>query len=149
MVVRKQKRSRKHRGSRTHGWGFGKRHRGKGNKPYRSGGVGKRGAHRETFFLSQGIQPIGKHGMSVTPRIAQAPQREINLKDIGENLQKWAKQGLVEEKSGVYSLDLGKLGVTKLLSEGFVDKKLQITCKSCSAKAKEKVEAAGGSVVLK
>ncbi|MBT7062960.1 50S ribosomal protein L15, partial [Candidatus Woesearchaeota archaeon] len=32
MVIRKQKKSVKQRGSRTHGWGAGKKHRGAGHR---------------------------------------------------------------------------------------------------------------------
>jgi ribosomal protein L15 len=48
----------------------------------------------------------------------------------------------------MYTIDLMKLGYTKLLSDGHVSKRLNIKCKSCSVKAKQKVEAAKGIVTL-
>ena len=149
MVVRKRKRSRKQRGGTSHGWGFSKRHRGKGHKPYRGSGVGKRGAHRETIYLSKGIQPIGKHGMSVRPRRVVVPTILMNVKSIEERLDAFVKQGIAQKSGDSYSLDLTKLGFVKLLSDGQVSKKLSITCSSCSAKAKEKIVKAGGSVTVK
>ncbi|HKZ49752.1 MAG TPA: uL15m family ribosomal protein [Candidatus Nanoarchaeia archaeon] len=151
MPYRKKKRSRKHRGGRTHGWGFGKRHRGKGNKPYRAGGVGKRGAHRETFFSAHGGEPaIGKHGIQVKPRTTVVKGKVISLREMEEFMPKWLVEKKAEKSSdGTIVLDLKKLGYTKLLSEGTVTRKMQITCASCSAKVKGKVEGAGGSITLK
>lgn len=149
MVVRKQKKSRKLRGSTSHGWGFSKRHRGKGSRGgHGHAGVGKRGAQKETFYLSKGIAPIGKVGISVKPRIVKIPVEAINLKEICEKLESWASQKTIEKNADVYAIDLSKLGYTKLLSDGKITKKLNIKCKSCSAKAKQKVESAGGSITL-
>ncbi len=149
MPIRRKKKSRKLRGSRTHGWGFGKRHRGKGSKAYTGGGGGKRGAHHETFFLSQGIQPIGKHGMSVRSRIVNIPIITINIREIEERLHEFEQHKLVEKKADAYSVDLTKLGFVKILSEGKPSKKLNVICSSCSTKAKQKIEKAGGSVAIK
>lgn len=149
MVVRRKKKSRKLRGSSTHGWGFSKRHRGKGSRGgHGHAGVGKRGAQKETFYLSKGIPPIGKFGISVKPRVVKVPVKAINLKEICEKLESWTAQKTIEKSADVYSIDLSKLGYAKLLSDGKVTRKLNIKCKSCSAKAKQKVEAAGGSVTL-
>lgn len=149
MVVRRKKKSRKLRGSTTHGWGFGKRHRGKGNRGgHGHAGVGKRGAQNETKYLSLGINPLGKHGISVNPRVVFHKTKSINLKEIEENINTWHTKKLIEKSADMYSIDLPKLGYTKLLSDGRVTKRLNIKCKSCSAKAKQKVEAAKGIVTL-
>jgi large subunit ribosomal protein L15 len=149
MVVRRRKKSRKLRGSRTHGWGFGKRHRGKGSKAYTGGGVGKRGAHHETFFLSKGIEPIGKHGIQVLPRAAKVRIIIMNVRDIEEHLAEFEQKKIAEKKADTYFVDLTKLGFVKVLSEGIASKKLNIICSSYSVKAKEKVMKAGGSVTVK
>ncbi|MEM2874025.1 MAG: uL15m family ribosomal protein [Candidatus Nanoarchaeia archaeon] len=149
MVVRRKKKSRKLRGSRTHGWGFGKRHRGKGNRPYRSGGVGKRGAHRETAFLKEGASPIGKQGMQVLPRITKVSVILMNIKELEEQIDILVKKGIALKNVNTYDVDLTKLGFVKLLAEGQVSKKFNVICSSCSARAKEKIEKAGGSVVIK
>jgi large subunit ribosomal protein L15 len=147
MVVRRKKKSRKLRGSRTHGWGFGKRHRGKGSRGgHGYSGVGKRGAQRETYYLAKGIAPIGKRGIAVKPRISVPEANAINLKELCEKLDFWLEQKQIEKSNDAYYIDLSKLGYTKLLAEGKVTKKLNIKCKSCSAKAKQKVETVGGSI---
>ena len=149
MVVRRKKKSRKLRGSSTHGWGFSKRHRGKGSRGgHGHAGVGKRGAQKETFYLSKGIAPIGKFGISVKPRVVKIPIKVINLRDLCEKLEFWAVQKNIEKSVDAYKIDLSKLGYTKLLADGKVTRKLDIKCKSCSAKAKQKVEAAGGSISM-
>jgi len=149
MVVRKKKKSRKLRGSTSHGWGFSKRHRGKGSRGgHGFAGVGKRGAQKETYYLSLGIEPIGKYGISVKPRCIKVLVKAINLKELCERLEFWIAQKSIEKSADTYKIDLTKLGYTKLLADGKVTKKLNIKCKSCSAKAKQKVEAAGGAVSL-
>lgn len=149
MVVRKRKRSRKLRGSSNYGWGFSKRHRGKGHSPYAGGGVGKRGAHRETVYLSQHIQPIGKHGIQVRPRVTKVSVMLVNIRELEEQLDVLMQKKIAEKKGDTYFADLTKLGFVKLLSEGQASKKLNVVCSSCSAKAKEKIEAVGGSVTVK
>src|SRR5512136_69417 len=110
MVVRRKKKSRKLRGSSTHGWGFGKRHRGKGNRGgHGHAGVGKRGAHNETIYLSLGIEPLGKHGMSVKPRVVFQEYKAISLQGIEENLNNWQAKKLIEKSGDMYAIDLAKL----------------------------------------
>ena len=46
------------------------------------------------------------------------------------------------------SVDLGDLGIDKLLGSGRISKAISITVNHASAKAIEKVEAAGGSVII-
>jgi large subunit ribosomal protein L15 len=149
MVVRRKKKSRKMRGGTSHGWGFSKRHRGKGNRGgHGHAGVGKRGAHNETKYLSLHIEPLGKHGISVNPRVVDKHLKVINLREVEESLNSWHTKKLIEKSADAYGVDLTKLGYAKLLSEGQISKKLNIKCKSCSAKAKQKVEAKGGTVSI-
>ena len=55
------------------------------------------------------------------------------------------KKTTEKTKTG-YSVNLTKLKYTKLLSQGEVSDKITVTIPSVSAKAKEKLEAAGGKV---
>src|SRR3989338_836944 len=115
MVVRRQKRSRRQRGKSTHGWGFTKRHRGKGHKG--SSGVGKRGAHRESYYHALGFEPIGKHGILFKPRVVKVPEAIMSLEDL-------------ERLSGSKNeVDIIKLGNVKLLGKGKITKKLKVVCK--------------------
>jgi large subunit ribosomal protein L15 len=149
-----EKKSRKKRGSRTHGWGAGKKHRGAGNRGGRGrAGMGKRGQQRKTLPLSQGKKPVGQiannnRGMAVVlERVKKA--NVLNLVDLQNNMEKWTTEGKAEKTKTGYSVDLKKIGYTKLLSQGEVTFKLNIKINSASAKAKEKLEAAGGKIELR
>jgi len=149
-----EKKSRKKRGSRTHGWGAGKKHRGAGNRGGRGrAGMGKRGQQRKTLPLSQGKKPVGQiannnRGMPVVlERVKKS--NVLNLVDLQNNMEKWTTEGKAEKTKTGYSVDLKKIGYTKLLSQGEVTFKLNIKINSASAKAKEKLEAAGGKIELR
>ena len=145
MVVNKRRKSRRLRGSRTHGWGHPKKHRGKGNKGGKGfSNKGKRGASRKSKYLALEIKPIGKHGMMRKPFYKFTVQ-PISFRVIEENIDKWLANSLIEKSNDTYKVDLKKLGYGKLLSQGAVTKKLAITCDSASAKAVEKLQEAGGS----
>jgi large subunit ribosomal protein L15 len=64
-------------------------------------------------------------------------------------MEKWTTEGKAEKTKTGYSVDLKKIGYTKLLSQGEVTFKLNIKINSASAKAKEKLEAAGGKIELR
>ena len=53
---------------------------------------------------------------------------------------------LEEMAAGADSIDLTELGIDKLLGSGQVSSSLTVTVESASAKAVEKIEAAGGTV---
>ena len=149
-----EKKSRKKRGTRTHGWGAGKKHRGAGNRGGRGrAGMGKRGQQKKTLPLAQGKKPVGQiannnKGMPVLlERVKKI--NVLNLVDLQNNMEKWTAEGKAEKTKTGYSVDLEKIGYTKLLSKGEVTFKLNIKINSASAKAKEKLEAAGGKIELR
>lgn len=149
-----EKKSRKKRGSRTHGWGAGKKHRGAGNRGGRGrAGMGKRGQQKKILPLSQGKKPVGQiannnRGMSVVlERVKKS--NVLNLVDLQNNMEKWTAEGKAEKTKTGYSINLEKIGYTKLLSQGEVTFKLNIKINSASEKAKEKLEAAGGKIEIR
>jgi len=151
MVTRKESKSRKQRGKRTHGWGMGKKHRGAGNRGGRGrAGLGKRGAQKKTLPLSKGEKPVGKiannnTGMKVV-RKNLSTKKTINLSNLSNKIDGWAKSENAKKIKETYSIDLSKLGYDKLLSDGELNKKINVTIATYSAKAKEKLEAAGGKI---
>ena len=148
MVVRKQKKSRKQRGSARHGWGARKKHRGAGNRGGRGkAGTGKRGAQRKTYWLAKGINPLGKKGM--IKKRSRKFAKTINISDINKKLNTWIVNGKVGKDAGVIVIDLAMLGYNKLLGTGVPIGKFKINVKSFSKKAKEKIEKAGGEIVSK
>lgn len=149
MVIRKKKKSRKRRGHRTHGWGAGKKHRGAGHRGGRgNAGSGKRGAQKKTKFLSKGIKPIGKYGRKISRREKKIKPNPINLKTIEQKLDKWLTNNKATKEGDFIIIDLNKLGYTAVLGEGKVTKKLKLTCKKFSARAVEKIKAAGGEAII-
>jgi large subunit ribosomal protein L15 len=138
MVTRKPKKSVRQRGNRTHGWGAGKKHRGKGHiGGHGASNKGKRGASRKTKYLAKGINPLGKSGMH-TIRNRKA-DKTINIAKISEKLDTWVKQGKVTKEKDMYVVDLAKLGYTKLLGTGKVSAKLSINVAKISESARSKL----------
>ncbi|MBS3064252.1 MAG: uL15 family ribosomal protein [DPANN group archaeon] len=145
MPVTIRKKSRKKRGSRTHGHGHAKKWRGAGNRGGRgASNKGKRGASRKTKYYALGIKPIGKHGMMRKPA-HEFELQPISFRIIEESVDKWLAKSLIAKEKDTYKINLNKLGYGKLLSQGAVTKKLDIVCDKASAKAVEKLQEAGGS----
>jgi large subunit ribosomal protein L15 len=139
-----RKRGEKFRGSRTHGRGK-KAGRGAGKR----GGRGNAGLHKHKFIITLKYFPdhFGRHGFKRPPSLGKA-DITINLRDITEYTDRMIKEKHATRKGDLVELDLGALGITKLLGSGSLGGKYQITVKKASAKAVEKVEQAGGKVIL-
>ncbi len=146
MTTRKEKRSRKFRGLKTHGWGI-KSHRKSG---YR-GGFGKAGGHKHhwTKVLVEEPDYFGKgmRGIRRPKKLIKAP-KTVNLGYIEEKLDELVSRKLVEEEGGVFKVDVRKLGFEKVLGEGNVNHKLHILAFKFSRKAVEKIEGKGGKVTV-
>jgi large subunit ribosomal protein L15 len=142
VVVRRNKASRKKRGSRTYGWGAGKKHRGSGNR----GGKGNAWCkHLWVWTLKYDPNHFGKHGFNqklVEDAVA------VNVGDIDQVLPQLLASGIVQKEGDAYIVDLLKAtGAERLLGAGSVRNKMVVVhAKKWSAKAKEKIEAAGGSI---
>lgn len=143
MVVNRQKKITKQRGSQRYGHGRIKRKAGsRGGKGH--AGIGKRGKSKKPKF-SQSGRTMGKFGF--TKHNAKT-DTIINLKDLDVKLNTWVDKNEIKKEGDSYVLDLGKLGYTKLLSTGKVTKKLNITVAKATKKTQEKVTQAGGQVTL-
>ena len=136
MAVNKRKKNSRQRGSKTHGWGAMKKHRGAGNR----GGRGKAGSGKRSDQLKPTIikhfgldNYFGKFGFKRPQKIIKKI-RTINVGDLN--------------KLNKTDINLTELGFNKLLGEGKVSKKYNITVSSCSKLAKEKIEKLGGSIKL-
>ncbi len=71
----------------------------------------------------------------------------INLKNIEENSALWVSEGTATKKGKVISIDLNEMGFDKLLGTGVPSQAYKLTVSSASAKAIEKIEAAGGEII--
>ena len=128
MVVRHRKKIRRQRGYKWHGYGAKKKHRGKGS----SGGRGWAGAHKHkwSYIVKYDPDHFGEKGFTSIKKKG----KEINLDQV---------QKIFGDKK---EINLKSHGYTKLLGRGSLSKSFIIKVPSYSASAKEKVEAAGGSI---
>lgn len=143
MTATPRKKNSRQRGSHTHGWGSKKKHRGAGNRGGRGmAGTGKRGdAKKPSIWHSRYFGKSGFKKKNIKVKI-----KPVTIKTIEQKIDKWLSLKLAEEKEGFMIINLQKVGCNKLLSNGVVSKKFRIEVPFASAKAVEKVKAAGGDV---
>jgi large subunit ribosomal protein L15 len=127
----KERKTRKMRGSRTHGYGRIGQHRDAGSKGQRKVGRHK---HLWSYVVTHEPDYFGKHGFT-SPQSLKRQENPINIKQLN---------ALTVENN---QLDLTSLGYTKLLGTGTITKPLTITVAACSKTAQQKIEKAGGQVV--
>ncbi len=136
-------RTRKLRGSRTHG--RGKKHgRGAGGR----GGHGNAGLHKHKFKSMVKYDPthFGRHGF--TRHAMPHETRVINLQELVSRVAEFEAQGHAKRSGSSIEVDLTAAGIDKLLGGGHVVSALKITVASASEQARAKVQEAGGQVLL-
>lgn len=140
-----RKKNSRQRASHTHGWGAKKKHRGKGNKGGAGmAGTGKRGdAKKPTIWTNK--KYFGRYGFTFHA-VKQKPA--ISVQSLAADIPELMRKEKVTETKGVYAVDLNVLGYDKLLATGSVNVAMHVTVKKATARAIEKIEAAGGSVTL-
>ena len=137
MATRLRK-SRRHRGSRYCGWGQIGQHRQSGSR----GGIGGAGKHKH-FWIRTVIEEPNHFGHDPLNSYSRfLVKKWINLKDL-KNLS-FRFVGKKDEKT---VLDLGSLGIQKLLGGGNIYESYVIKVAQASASAKEKIESAGGTII--
>ena len=127
------------------------RTRGRGHKKGRGaglrGGRGNAGCHKTKRIMYERVGRVwGAHGFKRPQSVVKA-NNSINLKAIEENSEAWIAEGIATKKGKVVSVDLGEMGYDKLLGNGSTNQSYKITISAASAKAVEKIEAAGGEVL--
>tara|TARA_B100001113_G_scaffold254330_1_gene209746 strand:- start:572 stop:988 length:417 start_codon:yes stop_codon:yes gene_type:complete len=126
--------------SRTNKFRGRSRYHGRGKKAGRGaglrGGRGNAGINKHRLMTRIKYMPghWGMHGFNRHPTL-----RKVN---VSINLHQVCQMAEGD------SIDLGELGYDKLLGSGRIEKALNITVASASSRAIEKVQAAGGSVIL-
>ena len=134
----KLRKTRKHRGSRTQGYGRIGQHRKTGSKGYRNAGRHK---HLWSYVTTYEPNYFGRSGFT-SPKSLKHKRNPINIKRLDE----LAVQ-ISTEKEGKLHIDLAGLGYTKLLGTGQTSKVLIVNVPSCSKSADEKIKSAGGQVI--
>ena len=129
----KERKTRKMRGSRTHGYGRIGQHRDAGSKGQRKVGRHK---HLWSYVVAHEPEYFGKKGFTSRQSLMRR-EKPINIARLGE----------LPLEDDVTQVDLTSMGYTKLLGTGKITKPLIITVAACSKTAAEKVKKAGGNVV--
>lgn len=137
MPHRKRK-TRKLRGSRTHGWGRVGQHRKGGSR----GGRGKAGGHKHFWSYVVKYEPdrFGKRGFK---RPVRPYTRPITLAQVAEMID---RGGFEVDKNGRIVVNLKSLGFTKLLGSGTITKPACVIVPRATEKAVQKIVAVGGEV---
>lgn len=132
------------RGKRTHGRGK-KAGRGAGKR----GGKGNAGLHKHRFIYTLKYLPghFGRHGFTRPPNLGKA-DITMNISDIIEHTDSLLAENIASKKGDTIEIDLGKIGVNKLLGTGKIKGKYEIKVQKASSRAIEKVESEGGKVIL-
>jgi len=136
-------RTRKLRGSRTHG--RGKKHgRGAGGR----GGTGNAGLHKHKrkWMIKYDPDHFGRHGF--TRHAQMRATSAIDLEDLGRRLAEFEAAGHATRDNSRITVDLTAAGIDKLLGSGRVAVPMRITVAKASEAALAKVAGAGGEVVL-
>jgi len=135
------------RGGRTHGGGSQKNRRGAGHR----GGRGRAGRSKHEFHN----YPSKRKSGFKRPDQVQDDVAEVDVQTLDEDAALLAAEGLAEAENGGYRLDVREVvedghevDFVKLLGNGQVRTELHLLADAVSDGAREKVEAAGGSVEL-
>ena len=134
----KLRKTRKMRGSRTHGYGRIGQHRDAGSRGQR-----KVGRHKHLWSYVTAHEPdyFGKHGFT-SPQSTKRKENTLNIKQLNELAPE------THAGKDTPHINLTTLGYTKLLGTGKIAKPLTITVAACSKTAEEKIKRAGGKVVI-
>ena len=145
MRTKRKKKNVRMRGSKTHGWGAKKKHRGSGHQ----GGVGNAGSGKRadqkkpTYLKNERV--FGRHGF-VRPNLIEV--KAVNIQYLEQKYTTLKNKKLITEDHGFVVVDLKKLGFNKLLGTGAPKLKFKITAEYASPSAVKKIEEAGGQVTV-
>jgi len=134
MKLKKTRKSKRQRGTTTHGWGARKKHKGSGHRGgFGMAGTGKRADQKKTLINKKyGNKYFGKQGVT-SKGTKKKKNKVINLRDVQE---KFAEKKEIDLKD------------YKILGYGEIKNPVKIICKEISKSAKEKIEKVGGEIVI-
>lgn len=145
MTHNKRKKNSRQRGEWTHGWGAKKKHRGAGHRGGRgNAGSGKRGDAKKPRFWSD-KKYFGKDGFS---SINAKTINAVGISHLDSMIDSLISKGKASIKDGVISINLKDIKCHKLLGTGHTNRKLEIIADMASHKAVEKIQKAGGKIIL-
>lgn len=140
-----RKKNSRQRGEWTHGWGAKKKHRGAGHRGGRGlAGSGKRGDAKKPRYWTD-KKYFGKNGFaSINPNVVT----KIGVSHLDSIIDTLLESGKAKLNNDLVTVNLNDINCRKLLGTGATSKKLEITVEMASARAIEKIQKAGGSVIL-
>ena len=140
----KDRKVRRQRGSRTHGWGQIGQHRAGGGR----GGHGKAGLdkHKWTYVIKHDPTYWEKKGF-VSTKTLNKTVSIINVGKLDDLADKLESEKKLERKDKKIFLDLESLGYDKLLGTGEIIKPMLVKIASYSEAASRKLEEAGGQIL--
>ncbi len=145
-IPRREKKTKKYRGSRFHGYGKLRQHRGGG----RRGGRGKAGLHKHKWTWTTAKAPDyfgrGRRGFKVPKAVSR---KTINLGQIEKKLEEFLRLNIASKTpDGMLEVNLVKAGYEKVLGMGRLSSPITIKCKAFSESAVKKIEEVGGKAIL-
>jgi large subunit ribosomal protein L15 len=135
-------RTKKFRGYRTHGRG---KKSGRGAGIIGGHGMAGYGKTGKIGMLKEDRNYFGRHGFK-RPQCTVEANRTINVGELSEKIETFVAMGFATKEGSAYKLNLTEAGIDKLLGNGNIDVAVTVTVDSVSEKAREKIEAAGGSI---
>lgn len=144
MRIKKGKKSKRMRGSRTHGWAM-KKHKGSGNYGGKGfAGTGKRADQKKSYIIKYHFPYFGKKGFT-SKATAVTKSSAINVGEIESNIQSMVAKGKAKQQGKTWDIDLKEY---KILAKGEVSLLMNIHARAASKTAIDKVEKAGGKILL-
>jgi len=143
-MIRRTRKIRKLRGSRTVAGGSSKKRRGAGHR----GGRGNAGLHKSkwTWVVKYDPKHFGKYGFK-RPQGSILKFNPVNIDYLDQKSEELVKQGLAQKKDKAIEIDVTDLGYNKVLGKGKITKPLIIKSPKFSSLAIQKIEEAGGEIV--
>ena len=143
-MIRKTRKIRKLRGSRTIGGGCSKKRRGAGHR----GGRGMAGGHKHmwSWIVKYDPEHFGKHGFK-RPKKSVFIFKTVNLYYLDEKAEELMEQGLAQKQKDKILIDVTELGFSKVLGKGKMTRSMIIKSPRFSHLAEKKIEEAGGEPV--
>ena len=142
MRLHKSKKAKRMRGSKTHGYGAKKKHRGSGHRGgFGMAGTGKR-ADSKKPSIWKNSQYFGKRGFK---RKNSVQLRVVNIEWIEQRLPEILKKN---KTKGLPEVDLKAMGYDKLLGKGKPSTAYNVIVNYASRTAIQKIEQAGGKLKL-
>ena len=140
-MIRKTRKIRKLRGSRSVGGGCTKKRRGAGHR----GGRGQAGGnkHHWTWMVINDPNHFGKYGFKRPQKTIQQ-FKPINLSYIDNEIEKLLADEIATKEDGQIVLDVTDLGYNKVLGKGNLSTSMVIKSPKFSKSAIDKIESAGG-----